>query len=307
VVASNLRVDWATAEVLRAFEAARVQSLLLKGASIKRWLYASGEPRPYGDCDLLVPPDDLERAQRALSELGFEPTYDEAEMPDWWGEHAVAWLRHSDAVAVDLHRTIVGVGVERGALWDTLSAHTEPLTVGGYDARALTIPGRAFQLALHASQHGEGWGPVLDEVELAVTRADASTWRAAAELARALDAEAAFASGLRLTPSGRLLADELGLRTEQSVSVALRATTPPPAALSFEEIAQAKGLRARLEILRYKVFPPPTFMRKWSPRASQGRLGLARAYGDRAVWLLRKAPAGFSAWRRARRRRPPAA
>jgi hypothetical protein len=305
VVASNLRVDSGTAEVLRAFEAAKVQSRLLKGASIKRWLYEDGEPRQYGDCDLLVRPADADRAREVLAELGFEPTHDEAQMPDWWREHAVAWLRQADAVAVDLHHTLVGVGVDDEALWDTLSAHAEPFEVGGYQATALTIPGRAFQLALHAGQHGQEWGPVLDEVELAVTRTELPAWQAAAELARALEAEPAFAAGLRLVPSGRRLADELGLPTEQSAALALRTTTPPAAALGFEQLADASGLRQRLEILRYKLFPPPTFMRKWSPRARQGRLGLAVAYAERPLWLLRHAPAGFRAWRAARRAQPP--
>jgi hypothetical protein len=307
VVASNLRVDSGTAEVLRAFETASVQSLLLKGASIKRWLYQAGEPRPYGDCDLLVRPSDADRARGVLAELGFEPTHDETEMPAWWREHAVAWLRHADGMAVDLHRTLVGVGVGDEALWGTLSSHAEPLQVGGYAATALTIPARALHLALHAAQHGEHWGPVLDELELAVTRADSSIWSAAAELARALDAEAAFAAGLRLVPSGRAVAGDLGLPTEQSAAVTLRATTPPAAALGFEQLAHAEGLRQRLEILRYKLFPPVTFMRKWSPRPIQGRFGLPRAYAARLLWLLRTAPAGFSAWRQARRRPPPAA
>ena len=38
ITAANLRVDAVTAEVLRGFEAAHVQSLLLKGASVTRWL-----------------------------------------------------------------------------------------------------------------------------------------------------------------------------------------------------------------------------------------------------------------------------
>jgi len=307
VVAGNLRVDWATAEVLRAFESAGVESLLLKGASIKRWLYDRSAPRPYGDCDLLVRPNDLEGAQRVLAELGFEPTHDEAEMPDWWREHAVAWLRHTDAVAVDLHRTLAGVGVDDETLWRALSARTDPVEVAGFTARALTIPGRALQLALHAAQHGKEWGSVVDEVELAVSREDVTTWRAAAELAASLEATPAFAAGLRLVPSGRALADELGLPTNQPVDVALRAATPPPVALGFDQLARAHGLRARFSILRYKLFPPPTFMRKWSPRAREGRLGLALAYAWRPIWLLRKAPAGFRAWRRARRGQPPGA
>jgi hypothetical protein len=146
---------------------------------------------------------------------------------------------------------------------------------------------------------------VLEEVELAVSREGVTTWKAAAELAESLDATPAFAAGLRLVPSGWSLAGELGLPMDQPVAVALRAGTPPPVALGFDQLARAKGLRARVAILRHKLFPPPTFMRKWSPRAREGRLGLVLAYFWRPIWLLRKAPEGFSAWRKARRPQPP--
>ena len=301
MVASNLRVDWATAEVLRAFEREGIRSLLLKGATFARWLYHNSAPRAYADCDLLVRPGDHARAERALAELGFEPTHDENEMPDWWHEHAVAWLRHSDAAVVDLHRTLDGVGVDAATLWQTLSSEAEPVAVADYEASALAIPGRAFHLALHAAQHGEQWGAVVDEVELAAKREDISTWRAAAALARTLDAEAAFATGLRLAPSGRGIADELDLSPEQPVGVALRARTPPPVALGLDQLSRADSLRTRFAILRHKFFPPPTFMRKWSPRAAESRRALVWAYVRRPIWLLRKAPAGFRAWRRARR------
>jgi hypothetical protein len=306
VLAKTLRIDWATAEVLRTFDAAGVGSLLLKGASFARWLYDRNDPRDYGDCDLLVRPGDFERARESLTAIGFEPTYDEGEMPDWWREHAVLWLRHSDAVGVDLHHTLEGAGVDDQALWERLAADHESVDVAGYPAPALSIPGRALHLVLHAAQHGDGWGPVVDEVELAVGRADPATWTQAAELAAELEATAAFAAGLRLSPSGRELADRLGLPLDRSVGVGLRAATPPPVALGFEQLAEAPSLRAQVAILRHKVFPPPTFMRKWSPRARQGRLGLALAYAWRPIWLLKKAPAGFRAWRSARRGQPAA-
>ena len=307
MVATTLRIDWATVEVLRTFEATKVESLLLKGVSFARWLYTKADPRPYGDCDLLVRPGDFARAREGLSALGFEPIYEEGDMPEWWREHAVLWLRHSDAVGVDLHHTLQGVGVDDETLWLVLAENTEPLEVAGYSARALTIPGRALHMALHASQHGNEWGPVVDEVELAVSRTDTATWAAAARLAAELGATPAFAAGLRLAPSGRELADQLQLPADQSVQIGLRATTPPPVALGFDQLAQANGVRARLAILGHKLFPPPTFMRKWSPRARQGRLGLALAYAWRPLWLLSKAPAGYRAWRDARRAQPPGA
>jgi hypothetical protein len=239
--------------------------------------------------------------------MGFEPTYEEGEMPDWWREHAVEWLRQSDAIAVDLHHTLQGVGVDDATLWQRLAVDRDTVEVGGYPAPALALPARAVHLVLHAAQHGTAWGSVVDEVEFALNRADPAVWPAAAALAAELQATPAFAAGLRLVPSGRELADRLGLPADQNVGITLRTSTPPPVALGFDQLARAGSLRARLSILWHKLFPPPTFMRKWSPRARQGRVGLALAYAYRPIWLLKMAPAGFRAWRDARRAQPPGA
>jgi hypothetical protein len=60
LTAHALARDVATAEVVEALRAAGVRSIVLKGPSIARWLYADGQPRPYGDTDLLVSPADLD-------------------------------------------------------------------------------------------------------------------------------------------------------------------------------------------------------------------------------------------------------
>ena len=65
--ASRLALDAATADVLRAFERVGARALLLKGASIARWLYAEGEPRTYVDCDVLVAPADVAAAEEVLA------------------------------------------------------------------------------------------------------------------------------------------------------------------------------------------------------------------------------------------------
>jgi len=294
-------VDWATAELLRAFDAAGVESILIKGASVVRWLYDPGERRPYSDFDLLVPPTDVVAARNVLTRLGFQPALDESDMPTWWREHAVGWLHLGRGAVVDLHQGLPGVGVDGDTLWRTLTARSETILIAGFAARTLNISGRALLLALHAAHHGAGFGRVLDDLEQALGRADLETWRQAADLAASLDATAAFATGLRLVPRGRKLADELDLPTDRPVALVLKVTSPPPVALGFEQLARARGLRAKLRILRHKVVPPPTFMRHWSPRARQSRLGLVLAYAWRPIWLLRSAPAGFKAWRAARR------
>jgi hypothetical protein len=297
--AQRLRIDYTTAEVLRAFDAAAVKSILLKGASIVRWLYDDAPTRAYIDCDLLVRPADAEAGTHVLTGLGFVPEIEEAEMPEWWREHGVQWTRAADGAAVDLHRTLVGVEVDADQLWETLLARTETMLVGGFPARVLTTPGRALHVALHTAQHG--WEQHGFELERALQRADEATWRDAARLAESLGATGAFATGLRVVPAGRELAERLGLPGERSIDVALRAGEAPAQALTFERLARARGLRARFSILRHKLVPPPTFMRKWSPRARRGRVGLAVAYVQRPVWVLRRARPALRAWREARR------
>lgn len=298
----RLRLESATAEVVRAFDARGADCILLKGVSLARWLYPDGPPRSFTDCDLLVPPGARSTAQDVLTELGFEPQLDELTMPSWWAEHATAWQRSQDGTVVDLHRTLPGVGADPQRVWDTLAANVDSIVVGGARVQTLTIPGRAFHLALHGAQHGGAWGTSLEELGRALSLADEAVWRAGAEIAADLDGTAAFCAGLRLVPEGRELAARLGLSTESTTDVELWATGSPPVAAGFHQLAGAPDLQTRLAILGRKLVPPPTFMRAWSEQARRGRTGLMLAYVWRPVWLVLRAPAGFRAWRHARRR-----
>ncbi|HEX4733214.1 MAG TPA: nucleotidyltransferase family protein [Thermoleophilaceae bacterium] len=296
--AQRLRIDYAAAEVLRAFDVAGIRSIVLKGAPLVRWLYEPGEGRSYADCDLLVPPHQFDAASRVLTGLGFEAELDEREMPDWWREHGLEWRRASDRTAVDLHRTLAGARVDPDRVWHVLSQRTHPIDLAGYPARSLDTAGLALQLALHAAQHG-GLTRQVDELELALQQAPLETWREAAALARELDAGAAFAEGLGFAPSGRALAETLDLPADASVEAHLRARgfAEP---LTIEQFAQA-GAAGRASMIRHKVFPPATYMRKWSTLAARGRAGLLLAYLWRPVWLLGRLPRAFRQWRGARR------
>ena len=296
--AQRLRIDYAAAQVLRAFDAAGVESIVLKGAPLVRWLYEPGAGRSYADCDLLVPPHQFDAASRALAELGFQPELDEREMPEWWREHGVEWRRASDRTAVDLHRTLPGARVDPEQVWHVLSQRTEPTELAGQPARSLDTPGLALQLALHAAQHG-GLTRHVEELELALGRAPVETWSEAAAIARELGAGAAFAEGLGFAPSGPALAETLDLPADDSVEAKLRARgfAEP---LTLEQFAQARA-GSRASMIRHKLFPPATFMRSWAPLAARGRVGLLLAYLWRPVWLLGRLPRAFRQWRDARR------
>jgi hypothetical protein len=300
-VADRLRIDATTAEVLSAFGSARVEALILKGPSLTGWLYTTEDAVSYVDSDLLLRPGDEQAAGTVLTALGFELEHDDSELPEWWLEHGAAWLRNRDGVRIDLHRRLLGIGVQPDDAWSVLAGSAEPISLAGTQAPALGPPARLLHIVLHAAQHGQAWGAAVGHVDRALDLLDEPLWRETERLARRLDATDPFAAGLRLTPKGAALADRLGLPAVGSVEVALRASTPPPVALGFEQLARADRLRTRAAIVWRKLFPPREFIVHWYPPAAESRAKLALAYARRPFWLLRRAPRGFRAWRDARR------
>src|SRR4051794_19532205 len=129
--AGNLRIDAATAEVLRAFEAVGLHAVLLKGPALAAW-YADDPTRAYLDCDLWVAPSDVEAAGEVLARLGFSQVREDRGLPPSWREHAGEWWRDLDGVAVDLHRRLQGLGVDAQTAWQTLWSTTETITVAGH-------------------------------------------------------------------------------------------------------------------------------------------------------------------------------
>jgi hypothetical protein len=295
-----LRIDAASAEVLRAFEVARIGCLLLKGPALADW-YRDDPTRAYLDCDLWVRPADLPRAAERMESLGFRRLVDERGLPEWWLEHASTWWRDADGVAVDLHRRLQGAGADPETVWEHLAAAPEAVAVAGYQAPIPSTPARALYITLHAAHHGRAFGKALFHLERALSAVPLEAWRKAATLAQEVDATDAFGAGLRLIPEGAELADRLWLPATRSVKTALHAASSPPVALGFEQVASARGMLGRLRVIARKLFPPPGFIRHWWPPAARDRRMLVVGYLYRPVWLLRYAPRGFRTWREARR------
>jgi hypothetical protein len=266
-----------------------VRSILLKGPSFAAWLYRDGSSRPYADVDLLIAQEDVTAAHGVLIERGFGYLYN-----SW-----PYFVRGFDQV--DLHCSIKGVEVDDNHLWRTLSATTESQGVRGVEVEVLSEPARTLHVALHAAQHGPDWPTQMEDLRRALEQLAFETWEAASELAEQLGASAAFATGLRLLPAGEVVADRLRLSSEASVQTILRAKSPPPLALGFEELRGIQGFRARVRFIARKLFPSPSYMRAMVPIARKGFFGLVIAYCWRAIWLCRHSIPGFYAWRRSRR------
>ncbi len=296
--AYSLCVDLVTAEVVQAFRRREVPCVLLKGPVTVEWLYADGTYRPYGDSDLLVPSTLVPVAEAVLRELGFRYAFD-AFGPEPSLPAGLAWRRGEDKV--DLHETLIGIEAEPAAVWTALTASTETRQIGGEGVRVLTRTPQAFHVALHAAQHGVRDHQALEDLGRAIARLHDSDWRAAGELAEALEAVEAFARGLRMLPAGAEIAARLGLPEGTSIRTELNAASRPPGAVSFDELTRAKGARQLSAQVARKLFPSRAFMRWWTPLARRGPGGLVAAYAWRLAWIAGHSAPGFRAWLRARR------
>ena len=300
--ARSIHLDGVAAEIAGAFRESGIPSILVRGPSIARHLYAPGESRDYVDVDLLVAPGTTVAAERILADHGFRHLNTLGHRPGDRPTHARTWSRAADEASVDLHHTIIGTGVEPAECWKILTEHIEPLDVARTRLDGLDAEATAAAVALHAAQHGIGVGRPLDDLSHALERLPFATWQSAAALAERLAATSAFAAGLRLLPPGDELARRLDLPTEMTAEILLRASSAPQTALGFDWLSQTPGVRAKVVLVAGKVAPPPDFMRARWRVARAGRTGLALAYAWRPVWLLWHAGPGLRAWLAARQR-----
>lgn len=310
----SLHIDGIVAQVVTALRAKGVHVLLLKGASVARWLHDDGAVRPYRDVDLLVAPTALVQAGVVLERLGYSRRHPDSSLgrdssrADDAG-HADEWDQPGWPT-IDLHHTLQGALAPPQKCWEILSSRTAPLVVGGTEVEVLETSALACNLALHAADSGGSHrdgatGPkrkkALDDLARAINRLEVTGWHEALRTAEALEAVAAFGVGLRLNQRGRELADELAVPESLTVELVLRASSESVLALPFDRLVTAAGLQAKVRVVVQELVPSASFLRRWWPPAARGRLWLGVGYLYRWAWVLTHSPRGLRTWQRARR------
>jgi hypothetical protein len=138
----------AFAPLARAFAAAGIPALLLKGAALELRVYAPGE-RPMNDVDVLVPRARFAEAVGIARTLGGEPLGPPARPVTVRFEYATA-LALPPGVGVEIHRAVAPsplFTVDEAALFARATA--------GADGALVPEPTDLFLLlALHAAKHG---------------------------------------------------------------------------------------------------------------------------------------------------------
>ena len=282
-------LDAIAVEVTATFESAGIPTLLLKGASIRLWLYDSAEERLYDDIDLLVRDSQLGQAERTLRAEAFRFVHDD--------DHGQVWQR--GPVNVDLHRRLTGTKAPPDQVFDRLLADSEWLELPRGRVRVLSPPARALTILLHAAQHGSTWESPLRDVRRALERLPRETFEDAAALAGEIGAVQAFAAGLDTLPEGAALRAELGLDSDLR-----RQELDPPVTEGIRRLRSTQGARAKAALLAREVFPTRAYLRTHVPLARRGTLGLWLARVVRPFLLFVRLGPALMAARRSGRREP---
>jgi hypothetical protein len=304
VAAQSLLLDVATLEITGELEASGIPYVLLKGPAIATWLYEIKQARPYVDVDLLVPSQMMTLAEELICDLGWEAVHTRPlrDLPNDRPTYVSALKRRVDGVVVELHQTILGVGVGPEDLWNELSKHQSYISLRGSSVSALDHSGLSFHAALHAAQDGARALKPIEDLRRAVIQASPDEWFEAAEIARLTDSLPAFVSGLAMVEGGEELRARLALDVARSTVSEIEAgrasRASKEAAIALAWFTGLPGWSARCRWAFYKILPPPDFMRAWSSLARTSPAGLFLSYLWRPFWLLKQLVLGL--WLRIR-------
>lgn len=294
--ADRLRLEHTATAVIRALNDHSVPSVLLKGAALAQRLYEPPESRPYLDVDILVPQRRRTEAGDVLRSMGFTDLYagmDPREHSPHSGDFQLG------RTVVDLHWTLVGVKVDPEVVFDVLARRVARVTLLGEPITILADEGLALHLALNAVGTHTG-SRAFEDLARGLCKIPRADWLQAMSLAEALGATESLAAGLSIHPEGARLSAELGLPTQWSTEVTLRASGGPTMAASLSSIAATPGVRRKVSLVARKIWPTAAFLRHTSPIARRGTLGLFFAYLARPVGLARRLPAAARALRQSR-------
>lgn len=147
----------ACSAVLRRFQEAGIETLLLKGMPLALAYYPGQGTRPMGDFDLLVPKAQVYTAISLLTELGWKPI----DRPVHALTETYLQIRHAQGFAddkghnLDLHWRVLNNALD-GDIDVEFWHRSAPLQTDLISSRALN----PTDLLLHVCVHGMAWAPV---------------------------------------------------------------------------------------------------------------------------------------------------
>jgi hypothetical protein len=258
--------------LLAGLGAAGVRPLLMKGAQLAYTHYPQPWLRPRLDTDVLVAPEDRERADRTLRELGYRPgTHFDGELVTHQF-HYERSDRYGLTEHVDLHWKIANPHAFAGAFtFEELERRAVPIAVLGPNARGLSDPHALVLACIHRVAHHYNSDRLiwLHDIHLLATAMSPKEQDDVVDLARVKLLGSVCANGL--AEVGARLATAAPPRWRDRLQTI--ASEPEPTSVFLRagrtkldvlrsDLHALKGWRPRMRMLREHLFPPAAYIRQ---------------------------------------------
>lgn len=219
LVGNNLRLTRELVQVGNHLKQARIPFLPLKGPVLAHTLYDGLGKRPFGDLDILIPPQHLWAGMRLLQSLGYESEFD---WPAWRHRayalssgHHYALFHPTRKVGVELHWRIspgkLSFRLETPAFWERVQ--TTPMV--GTALPSSPPEDLLLILCVHGARHWWSQLNLIMDVALLLKRYPSLDWSAVTERARAAGALRTLYLGLLM--AHRVLGAELPPELEKNI------------------------------------------------------------------------------------------
>jgi len=153
----NLSFTGELSRLVRAFQSNGIRVATFKGAVLAELVYGDMSLREFGDLDLIVPDQDVDRAEEVLMTLGYQAFFPDKDYRSaflsYQGQYA---FRHTlTGLPVDLHWRLAGKGdtfaLDAAEIWPNLAN----VAVAGRTVPTFSREDLALFLAAHGTK--EGW------------------------------------------------------------------------------------------------------------------------------------------------------
>ncbi len=140
--------------VATAFNANGVEFIALKGIYLSEWLYGDVGLRQFSDIDLLVKPQDAEKALSVLRSLGYK-SFDGIESEEIGGQKDLMHYkpRILNDVSVEIHINVQHSKESYLMPIEELWANAVKTKIDGIDARVLSFYDQFIHLCVHLDKH----------------------------------------------------------------------------------------------------------------------------------------------------------
>jgi putative nucleotidyltransferase-like protein len=291
--------------LIEAFTAARIETLLFKGAGLAYTVYRAPHLRPRVDLDVLIPPERLAGADRLLTSEGWTRAVEPDTLLTSAQRH---YKRRSPAgltEQLDLHWKIANPRLFGNAIaFEDLWARAVPVPIVGGNARTLSCADALLTACVHRVAHHDDaldllW---LWDIHLLASRLSPDEAAGFIDLAARTRMRAVCARGLGLaaerfhTPGAPALAGAL----EERPAAAEPSARFVGGGLSmldllYADLAATLAWGARVTLIREHLFPSLSYMRSVYARWPAALLPLAYAHRilrGAPKWFRRPAPGG---------------